>query len=168
MNFAEYNGELFSCFPSPLEMAIAMNLDKIVSLFNSSSKKFESPLVTFIQVASTALPVFDSCAEDHFISESNNISEVFLFKRSECREFPTAIVGDIGMCKNNRSVKNRDSNAYGWCVEIPGDIHVKGYLCEAAFKALGDGGFHKVVNVVMKRHKLPKKRSRRGNFKTKT
>ena len=40
MNFAEYNGKLFRCFPSPLEMAVAMNLDEIVSLFNSSSKKF--------------------------------------------------------------------------------------------------------------------------------
>ena len=134
------------------------------SLFNSSSKKFESPLVTFIQVACTALPVLDSCAEDHFISESNNISEVFLFKRSECREFPTAIVGDIGMCKNNRGVGNRDSNAYGWCVEIPGDIHVKGYLCEAAFKALGDGGFHKVVNVVMKKTQVAKEAFKKRKF----
>ena len=113
MNFAEYNGELFRCFPSPLEMAVAMNLDEIVSLFNSSSKKFESPLVTFIQGASTTLPVPDSCVEDNFISESNNISDVFVFKRSECKEFPTAVVGDVATCKNNRSVKNRDSNAYG-------------------------------------------------------
>ena len=141
MNFAEYNGELFRCFPSPLEMAVAMNLDEIVSLFNSSSKKFESPLVTLIQGASTTLPVPDSCVEDHFISENNNISAVFVFKRSECKEFPTAVVRDVGMCKNNRSVKNRDSNAYGCCAEIPGDMHAKWYLCEAAFKALGDGGF---------------------------
>ena len=164
MNFAEYNGELFRCFPSPLEMAVAMNLDEIVSLFNSSSKKFESPLVTFIQGASTTLPVPDSCIEDNFISESNNISEVFVFKRSECKEFPTAVVGDVGTCKNNRSVKNPDSNAYGWCAEIPGDMHAKGYLCEAAFKALGDGGFHKVVNVVMKRHKVTKEAFKKRKF----
>ena len=145
-------------------MAVAMSLDEIVSLFNSSWKKFESPLVTFIQGASTTLPVLDSCVEDHFISESNNISEVFVFRCSECKEFPTAVVGDVGTCKNNRSVKNRDSNTYGWCAEIPGDMHAKGYLCEVAFKALGDGGFHKVVNVVMKRQKVTKEAFKKRKF----
>ena len=31
-----------------------------------------------------------------------------------------------GTCKNNRSVKNTYDNAYGWCAEIPGDMHAKG------------------------------------------
>jgi hypothetical protein len=35
-------------------------------------------------------------------------------------------------------------------------MHAKGYLFEAAFKAMGVGGFHKVVNDVMKRPKLTK------------
>ena len=75
-----------------------------------------------------------------------------------------AVVCDVGTCKNNQSVKNRDSNAYGWCAEIPGDMHAKGYLCEVAFKALGDGGFHKVVNVVMKRHKVTKEVFKKRKF----
>ncbi|KAK3746869.1 hypothetical protein QZH41_008128 [Actinostola sp. cb2023] len=33
-------------------------------------------------------------------------------------------------------------------------MHTKGYLCEAAFKAHGKGGFHRLVNIVMKRPKL--------------
>lgn len=119
-----------------------------------------------IQGATTTLPVPDSWAEDHFLSESNDsTSGEFVYKRSECKEFPTAVVGDVGTCKNNRSVKNRDSNAYGWCAEIPGDMYAKGYLCEAAFKALGDGGFHRVVNVVMKRPKLTKEAFKKRKFK---
>ena len=43
-------------------------------------------------------------------------------------------------------------------------MHAKGYLCEAAFKALGDGGFHKVVNVVMKRHKVTKEAFKKRKF----
>ena len=61
-------------------------------------------------------------------------------------------------------LKNRNSNAYGWCAEIPGEMHVKGYLCGAAFNALSDGGFHKVVNVVMKRHKVTKEAFKKRKF----
>ena len=43
-------------------------------------------------------------------------------------------------------------------------MHAKGCLCEAAFKALGDGGFHKVVNVVMKRHKVTKEAFKKRKF----
>ena len=76
------------------------------------------------------------------------------YKRSDCKGFPTAIVGDVGTCKINRGVKHRNSTAYSWMTEIPGDMHAKGHLCEATFKAHGMGGFHKVVNYVMKRPKL--------------
>ena len=69
-----------------------------------------------------------------------------------------------GTCKNNRSVKNTYDNAYGWCAEIPGDMHAKGYLCEAVFKAHGSGAFHKIVNTVMKRPKLTKEAFKKRKF----
>lgn len=64
----------------------------------------------------------------------------------------------------NPSVKNRNATAYGWSTEIPGDMHAKGHLCEAAFKAHGKGGFHKVVNDVMKRPKLTEEVFRKRKF----
>lgn len=48
--------------------------------------------------------------------------------------------------------------------EIPGDLHSKGHLCEAVFKAHGKGGFHKIVNNVMKRYKLTKKVFKKRKF----
>lgn len=35
-------------------------------------------------------------------------------------------------------------------------MHTKGYLCEACFKTLGDGGFHYMIHTVMKRIKVTK------------
>ena len=91
-------------------------------------------------------------------------SNHFVFMRSQCKEFPTAVVGDVGTCKNNRSLRNKDWSRYGWSTEVPGDMHTKGYLCEAAFKAQGVGGFHKMVNSVMNRPKLTKEAFKKHKF----
>lgn len=91
-------------------------------------------------------------------------NRTFEYRRSHYEGFPTAFVGDVGTCKVNRSVKNRDSTAFGWMTEIPGDLHSKGHLCEAVFKAHGKGGFHKIVNNVMKRYKLTKKVFKKRKF----
>ena len=54
--------------------------------------------------------------------------------------------------------------AYGWCTEVPGNMHAKGYLCEAGFKAHGSGGLHKILNTVMKRSKLTKEAFKKRKF----
>ena len=61
-------------------------------------------------------------------------------------------------------MKNINSTAFGWITEIPGDLHSKGHLCEAVFKAHGKGGFHKIVNNVMKRYKLTKEVFKKRKF----
>ena len=74
------------------------------------------------------------------------------------RSFPgflTGVVGDIGTCKTNRGVMSR-SASHQWVGIIPGDMHTKGYLAEACFKEQGCGGFHHLVQKVMKRPKLTK------------
>ena len=43
-------------------------------------------------------------------------------------------------------------------------MHAKGYLCEASFKAHGNGGLHKVLNVIMKRPKLTKEAFKKRKF----
>jgi hypothetical protein len=66
--------------------------------------------------------------------------------------------------KINRGVRHRNQTAYGWSTEILGDMHAKGHLCEAAFKAHGQGGFQKVVHDVMKRPKLTEEAFKKRKF----
>ena len=77
-----------------------------------------------------------------------------VFDRSVNVQCPTAIVGDQGTCTILRSAKNRSQEAFKWVAEVPGDLHTKGYLCEAAYKAQKSGVFLYVVNKVMKRPKV--------------
>jgi hypothetical protein len=163
-NFAEFKGEMFGNFPSPLEMAISMESSCIVDLFNSCSRNLDCPVVRMMQFSDVDVP---SSAEYEMANSTNsdtNETSRFVFKRSHCKEFPTAVVGDVGTCKNNRSVRNKDQSRYGWSTEVPGDMHTKGYICEAVFKAHGVGGFHKVVNSVMNRPKLTKEAFKKRKF----
>ncbi|CAB3990171.1 Hypothetical predicted protein, partial [Paramuricea clavata] len=58
-----------------------------------------------------------------------------VFDRSVNVQCTTALVGDQGTCKILRSAKHRSQEAFKWVAEVPGDLHTKGYLCEAAYKA---------------------------------
>ena len=163
-NFAQYEGVFFGSFPSLLEMATAMELTDIVDLFHSHSQTKESQVIDALQSldSSTSEKLTDSTdTEDNLQTGSNR---TFGYRRSHYEGFPTAVVGDVGTCKVNRSVKNRNSPAFGWMKEIPGDLHSKGHLCEAVFKAHGKGGFHKIVNNVMKRCKLTKEVFKKRKF----
>ena len=119
-----------------------------------------------------ALQSIDSCptsgeSNECMDSESNvqiGSEQKFEYRRSHYEGFPTAVVGDVGTCKVNCSVKNKHSTAFGWMTEIPGDLHSKEHLCEAVFKAHGKGGFLKIVNNVMKRCKLTEKVFKKRKF----
>ena len=169
-NFAEYEGALFGSFPSPLEMATAMELTTIVQLFHSHSQTKESPIIDALQ--SFEYSFIDKQTSDnsttHCMDTESNAetasNNAFEYKRSQYQGFPTAVVGDVGTCKINRSVKNRNSTAFSWMTEIPGDLHTKGHLCEAVFKAHSKGRFHKIVNNVMKRPKLTKEVFKKRKF----
>ena len=164
-NFAEFKGDMFSNFPSPLDMAISMESSDIIELFNSYSRNLDCPAVRMMQFSEADLP--SSSSESEMANDTNsnaNGTSRFVFKRSQCKEFPTAVVGDVGTCQNNRSVRNKDQSRYGWSTEVPGDMHTKGYLCEAVFKAHSVGGFHKVVNNVMNRPKLTKEAFKKRKF----
>ena len=170
-NFAEFEGPVFGAFPTPLAMATAMELTDIIELFHSKSKENESCLVNVLQ---SNQPVLDPLPKNQssegqtenmdLTVDSHSETDVYQYSRSEYKGFPTALVGDVGTCKNNRSVKQRNNTAYGWSIEIPGDMHAKGHLCEATFKAHGKGGFKKVVNGVMERHKLTDEAFKKRKF----
>ena len=162
-NFAEFKGEMFSDVPSPLEIAEAMEVQPIVDLFQTYSNHFDCSIVTFLQTRGSNDQTLHEMREDVATCTPDGPTG-FVYRRSSCEKFPTAVVGDVGTCKNNRSVRNRNSAAYGWSTEVPGDMHTKGFLCEAVFKAHGTGGFHKVVNSVMKRPKLTKDAFKKRKF----
>ena len=151
-NFADFTGAQFGSFPTPLEMAIAMDLTDIVELMIivESPQPSESLILSILKTNDCSQFIQSQASESH-IEDVNDDNTNFVYNRSVYEGFPTAIVGDVGTCKVNRSVKNTNNTAYGWSTEIPGDMHAQGHLCEAAFKAHGKGGFHKVVHEVMQR-----------------
>ena len=67
--------------------------------------------------------------------------------------FITHLVGDVGTCKTNKAVMSR-ACAYSWIGICMGDMHNKGYFCEACFKEHGQSGLHYIVLEVLKRKKL--------------
>ena len=58
------------------------------------------------------------------------------------------------------------TSIHEWIGIVPGDMHAKGYFCEACFKEQGPGGFHFIVNTVMRRPKLfvKKRKFKTGNL----
>ena len=166
-NFAEYSGPLFGAFPTPINMATSMELTEIVDMFRRFEVSTNYPLISVLQKNNRHSTPEQSTLDPTERVNSDNSSQTesaFSYRRSVYEGFPTGIVGDVGTCKVNRSVKNRNGKAYGWSTEIPGDMHAKGHLCEAAFKAHGKGGFHKVVNDVMKRPKLTEEAFKKRKF----
>jgi hypothetical protein len=85
-----------------------------------------------------------------------------------CHGFVTPVVGDVGTCKTNNAAMTR-SSAYRWVGLGPGDLHNKGYYCEAVFKVHGSNGLHYILLEIMKRKKLivnafKKKKFQDGNL----
>ena len=156
-NYANYDGPLFGSFPAPVDMAVAMDLKEIVALFNSYSKKKENPIIKeLLRDTATINKVSNPLSGEITVQMSSSSTSSFQYTRSMNQGFPTAVVGDVGTCKINRGVKHRNNTKFGWMTEIPGDLHAKGHLCEAVFKAHGKGGFHKIVHDIMNRKNLKK------------
>ena len=151
-HFALSSGPLFIRMPSPLDIAKAMGLEDIVNLFENEPDNEEDRLLLLRFEGGITSDELNVASEEVSIDEDGN--DGFVFNRPACNACPTIIVGDNGTNKVCRGVRNRSTSAYGWCSEFPGDMHTKGYLCEACFKVMGKGGFHYLIHKVMKRPKL--------------
>ena len=126
-NFAENNAPFFGTVPSPKEMAVAMELTDTVELFTGYDKSKYSKSVALLENESVfTQPPVASLSENNdntlgdLSEDTEDASNTFVYKRSEVSGFPTGIVGDVGMCKQNRSVRNRNNTAYAWSTDIPG------------------------------------------------
>ena len=160
-NFSSFSGPLFASMPSPVDMAENMELTDILELFQYQEKE-DNDIDKIINDGS-------NYCSDVLMETSSNDGDGddtvgVVFDRSVNVQCPTAIVGDQGTCKILRSAKNRSQEAFKWVAEVPGDLHTKGYLCEAAYKAQKSGVFLYVVNKVMKRPKVTDEAFRARKF----
>ena len=145
----------FTNIPSPLAVAQKMQLAEIMDIVNPQDSDDEDD---------------DIANYDPIYSQSNNLPRTagdnvktpMSFYRAS-PGFITGVVGDVGTCKNNRSVMSR-TTGYEWLGIIPGDLHTKGYFAECCFKEQGPGGFHYLVAKVLKRPKLTTEAFKKKKF----
>ena len=86
------------------------------------------------------------------ISQHTEIIRRVKVNRSS-KGFLTLILRDAGTCKTTRGITKR-STAYDWATIAPGDIHMKGSLCESCYKEKSDVGLFYLTKVVMNRPQL--------------
>ncbi len=143
---AQYSGPLFTSIPSPLVMAKTMHLEHIQRLFEEDNALSDEENLLIQEIDGTF----------HKISSTLNADEEKETKRDRtCSGFITPVVGDVGTCKTNNAAMFR-SASYRWVGLCPGDLHNKGYFCEAVFKVHGSSGFHCILVEIMKRKRLTK------------
>ena len=64
-NFADFTGAQFGSLPTPLEMAIAMDLTDIVELFNESPQPSESPILLILKTNDCSQFIQSQASESH-------------------------------------------------------------------------------------------------------
>lgn len=142
----------FALGSDPLYIAKAIGWKDIVNLLQNEPENEEDRLLSLRFEGSITSDNLNVASE-----EDEDGNDGFVFNRSKCNACPTIIFGDNRTNKVCRGVRNRSMSAYGWCSEFSADMHTKGYLCEACFKVMGEGGFHYLIDKVMKRPKLTQK-----------
>ena len=143
---AQHSGPLFTSIPSPLVMAKAMHLDNIQRLFEEDSALSDEENLLIQEMDRTF---------HKSLSNLNANQEKEMKPDRTCSGFITPVVGDVGTRKTNNAAMFR-SASYRWVGLCSGDLHNKGYFCEAAFKVHGSSGFHCILVETMKRKRLTK------------
>ena len=141
---AQYAGPLFTSVPSPNEMAQILDTSDIQKIFDHDkvlSEEEDSLICTFDQTY------------QHTVSSRNLEGNEDQVLNRQTEGFITPVVGDVGTCKINCLAMAR-SSSFNWEGIIPGDLHNKGYYCEAILKAHGTSGLHYIITNVMNRKKL--------------
>jgi hypothetical protein len=159
---AKYCGPLFTSIPSPMCMAETLELEEIMELFHEEHDLSEEEDELVRQIGGFTVDEQDICSSAPIAHKNGND-----INRS-CHGFVTPVVGDVGTCKTNNAAMAR-SSAYRWVGLCPGDLHNKGYYCEAVFKVHGSNGLHYILLEIMKRKKLivnafKKKKFQDGNL----
>ena len=143
---ARYNGPLFTSIPSPHQMAQILDITQIIVIFDEDAGMSEDEN-----------EVVRSCDETYAKDSKVNKDIACQSKSTDANRsspgFVTPVVGDVGTCKTNCAAMSR-SSAFNWVGPVPGDLHNKGYFCEAIFKTHGSSGLHHMIINVLDRKKL--------------
>ena len=140
---ASCSGPLFLEIPSPMDIALKLQYAELVEIMN----KISSSMVDL------DLQRYDPYMKDNTsVSQPTETTGPVKVNRSS-KGFLTPIIGDVGTCKTTRGTTER-STAYDWATTVPGDMHMKGSLCESCYKEQGDGGLLYLTKVVMNRPQL--------------
>ena len=151
-------GPLFVNIPSPLELAEKMELTDIYNTLNRTQSDSDNDDDDIAQYG-TSFKRIGSSANNYNVKDSCSQTNI----NRQTPGFLTGIIGDQGTCKTIRGVMARTS-VHEWIGLVPGDMHTKGYFCEACFKEQGPGGFHYIVNNIMKRPKLTRDAFKKKNL----
>ena len=139
---AVYSGPLFTSVPAPLYMAKKLELDKIQHIFEQDEAISEEEDLFLLAIDKTL------CKNSVNQTSGSAGSDLKDCNRT-CQRFVTPLVGGVGTCKTNNAAMDR-SASYHWVGLCPGDLHNKGYFCEAIFKVHGSSGFHHLWCEILK------------------
>ena len=142
---AQHSGPLFTRIPSPLVMAKTMDLMEIQCILEEDGVSSDEEDFLIRQIDETVGGSMELYTQ---ITENQDIN----YSRTQ-QGFVTPLVGDVGTCKTNNAAMSR-SASHQWVGICPGDLHNKGYFCEAVFKVHGSSGFHCLLAEVLKRKSL--------------
>lgn len=145
-NFAIFNDYFFPTIPSPHIIARKLELG-VADLMDEKSK---AEIATNIELWTTVQNT-EEVEPDSVSEESDTNNEEYQYERKSSL---TLFVGDQGTNKVLRGVKGRSAAAYGWCAEVPGDMHAKGYCYEVCKKVMAPGGLMHILREVLLRKKI--------------
>ena len=150
-NFAAFDSHFFSTIPSPHVVAKSLNLEvaKIMDQKSKESKSLDSSIWKIFQDGE----ISNGTAPESNADLDSIVDEAYQFNRKN-KSCKTLFVGDQGTNKVLQGVKNRSEAAYGWCAEVPGDMHAKGYLYEVCMKVMKPGGLMHILCNVISRTKI--------------
>lgn len=157
---AKYTGPLFTSIPSPMCMTNSLQLGEIQQLFNGDQGESDEENDLIRQLDSA------------FVKGRHNIHNAVagqseMVVNRTCSGFVTPVIGDVETCKTNNAAMSR-SAAYQWVGLCPGDLHNKGYFCEATFTVRGSSGLHYILLEAMKWKKLSTEIFKKKKFQEKT
>ena len=153
---ASVRGPLFANVPSPLAVALQIEEAEIYKILSPVASDEEHDVIAAYDPGFVKIENMTSDKDGKGNKIENNCNR-------GSPGFITGIVGDVGICKTTRGVISR-SDVHKWIGLIPGDLHTKGYFAEGCFKEQGPGGFHYLVNKVLKRAKLTTEAFKKKKF----
>ena len=139
-NFAIFDGRFFTNIPNPMDVAVKLEMDvNLIKKISNKDSVDNSEIWRTFQCAEQTTNTGTCTSVSDPVEEADK-EGTYQYKRSN-KSCITLTVGDQGTNKNIRGVKSRSNAAYGWCVEVPGDMHAKGYVYEVCKKVMSPGGF---------------------------